>query len=295
MKTVYKIIVTILIILSIKTLASPQMPDYIIYKNDTIPTYNLILEKYLQKINPGKDQLFGLSFRNRESFGVPLNCWRGYQAIYEVIDEKLYLTQIISCGELQGKSKINIEESARKIKEIFGNNVQNNRVLIDWFSGVINFPKKIKDNKEIRWDGVFYRIFEYETLLDFQNGNLIKQQIAHNYQKIPKGINRIDKTKISDILFKQLKKQKWENDCSGKYLITIGKDGKISNVRIPYSEKEIDEYFEKDEYNYCIQKIKSALSNLQFDIIKDKGEPIAEDIYLEIWQEKNGSLENWTH
>ncbi|UKB83361.1 hypothetical protein LF887_20470 [Chryseobacterium sp. MEBOG06] len=142
MKTVYKIIVIILIIISIKTLASPQMPDYIIYKNDTIPTYNLILEKYLQKINPGKDQLFGLSFRNRESFGVPLNCWRGYQAIYEVIDEKLYLTRIISCGELQGKSKINIEESTRKITEIFGNNVRNNRVLIDWFSGVINFPKK---------------------------------------------------------------------------------------------------------------------------------------------------------
>ncbi|UKB83362.1 hypothetical protein LF887_20475 [Chryseobacterium sp. MEBOG06] len=161
--------------------------------------------------------------------------------------------------------------------------------------GSDQFSKKIKDNKEIRWDGVFYRIFEYETLLDFQNGNLIKQQIAHNYQKIPKGINRIDKTKISDILFKQLKKQKWENDCSGKYLITIGKDGKISNVRMPYSEKEIDEYFEKEEYNYCIQKIKSALSNLQFDIIKDKGKPIAEDIYLEIWQDKNSSLENWTH
>ena len=34
---------------SVQILASPQMPDYVIYGKDTIATYNLILEQYLQR------------------------------------------------------------------------------------------------------------------------------------------------------------------------------------------------------------------------------------------------------
>lgn len=62
-----------------------------------------------------------------------------------------------------------------------------------------------------------------------------------------------------------------------------------------YSEKEIEEFFEKEEYNYCIKKFENTLNDLQFDIIKDKGKPMSEDIYIEIWQKENGKLENWTH
>lgn len=281
-----------MILIANQIFASPQMPDYIIYKKDTIPTYNLILEQYLQKKNPNEDKLFGLSFRGSGNF----NCWRGYQAIYEVIDNKLFLTNIISCGELSGKSKINLVESQRKMKEIFGEKVENNGVFIDWFDGELNFPEKTKKNKQIRWDGVFYRIYEYENILDFENGKLTKQNSVHNYEKIKNGINREEKNKVSDLIFKRLKSEKWKEnyDCSTKYLITIAENGRISNVRMVYSEKEIEEYYEKDEYNYCITKIKNALSKIQFDILKDKGKPISEDIYIEIWQEKNGKLENWT-
>ena len=39
-----------------------------------------------------------------------------------------------------------------------------------------------------------------------------------------------------------------------------------------------------------------SLKKLQFDIIEDKGKPIGEDIYIEIWfDEKNGKIENWTN
>lgn len=297
MKILPKTIISILILFATKIFASPQMPDYIIFEKDTIPTYNLILEQYLQKKKTNEDKLFGLSFRGSENFGVPTNCWRGYQAIYEIIDNKLFLTKIISCGELRDKSKINVAESQRKMKEIFDDKVENNGVLIDWFSGEINFPQKIKKNKQIRWDGVFYRIFEYETVLDFQNGKLTKQEKVNNYEKISGGIDRKNKDKVSNKIFKKLKKQKWEkeSDCSEKYLITIGENGKISNVKMTYSEQEIKEYFENDEYNFCINKIKNALSKMQFDILKDKGKPISEVIYIEIWQEENGKLKNWTH
>ncbi len=49
------------------------------------------------------------------------------------------------------------------------------------------------------------------------------------------------------------------------------------------SADSIDEYWERDEYNYCVNTILNALKKLKFDIIKDKGKPISEDIYIEIW------------
>jgi hypothetical protein len=92
---------------------------------------------------------------------------------------------------------------------------------------------------------------------------------------------------------------KWKNKegfaCSDKYLVTIDENGNVSKVRMLYSDVEIDKYYERDEYNYCIEKILNALKTLKFDIIKDKGKPIAEDIYIEIWVEDNGKIENWTH
>ncbi len=40
---------TFFFLISIHCFGSPQIPDYIIYKKDTIPTYNLIVEKLFTK------------------------------------------------------------------------------------------------------------------------------------------------------------------------------------------------------------------------------------------------------
>ncbi|WP_139181089.1 hypothetical protein [Winogradskyella thalassocola] len=109
------------------------MPDYIIYKGDTIPIYNLILEKYFQKTElEDKGSLFGLKFRE----GASLNCWRGYQAIYMIENDSLFLKNIIDCGER------NIDQlaSSKRIIEIFGNKENNGKVFIDWFSGDFTIP-----------------------------------------------------------------------------------------------------------------------------------------------------------
>lgn len=139
---------TFFFLISIHCFGSPQIPDYIIYKKDTIPTYNLIVENYLQSLNPNEDKLFGLSFRNStEGLGTSLNCWRGYQAIYEVENDSLFVKHIISCFELKDNKKINIFESQERMNKIFGEKVKNGKVFVDWYSGIINFPLKIKNNK----------------------------------------------------------------------------------------------------------------------------------------------------
>ncbi|SDI23453.1 hypothetical protein SAMN04489796_108106 [Winogradskyella thalassocola] len=127
------IIIFAILFFSQNGFASPQMPDYIIYKGDTIPIYNLILEKYFQKTElEDKGSLFGLKFRE----GASLNCWRGYQAIYMIENDSLFLKNIIDCGER------NIDQlaSSKRIIEIFGNKENNGKVFIDWFSGDFTIP-----------------------------------------------------------------------------------------------------------------------------------------------------------
>ena len=132
---------------------------------------------------------------------------------------------------------------------------------------------------------------DYGKVIDIKNVN--------NYEDDPKGIDRRDKDKISKVLFKQLKKTKWKNSdefyCSTNYLVTINENGNVSKVRMLYTDEVIKKYYNKDEYDFCLNKMYNALKTLKFDIIKDKGIPIAEDIYIEIWIEDNGKLENWTY
>jgi hypothetical protein len=286
--------VLILIFSKFQLFASPQMPDYIIYKNDTIATYNLILEQYLQRQETVEsEKLFGLSFRNSASF----NCWRGYQAIYKIDNDSLFLVAIINCGERRS-GKIDKTASAEKMRAIFNDKMVNGRVYVNWFSADINFPL---NNKVLRWDGVFYTIYEKETVIDILNGRVSKVEDVENYFDDPKSINRKDKNKISGILFKKLKKEKWKKaddcDCSEKYLITINEYGNVSKVAMLRYETdgEIDRIWDREEYNYCIDTMFNALKKLKFDIVKDKGKPISENIYIEIWTTDKGKIENWTY
>ena len=68
-------------------------------------------------------------------------------------------------------------------------------------------------------------------------------------------------------------------------------------IRIPKTKKTgtiVENYYEQDEFNFCITKMLNALKDLKFDIIKDKGIPISEEIYIEIWIEDNWKVKNWT-
>jgi hypothetical protein len=275
--------------------SSPQVPDYLIYKNDTIQTYNLLVEQYLQKLKDDKGKLFNLSFRNSiEGFsGTSPNCWRGYQAIYKIENDSLFVSEIIDCHSLENKKQIR----KNYLKEIFGDKVKNNKVFIDWYSGNISFPSKIEDNRILRWDGVFERVFMYETVVKIDTGKILEISDEQNYTDLKNGIERLERNSISNILFDKIKSYKWTKldkfDCSELYTIVIGKEGKINNVIMTeYQTKEsIKEFWDtKREYNHCIKSIKSALSELQFDILKRKGEPTEEKFFIEIWFNEDGTI-----
>ena len=289
-KFIRLILIFFLLLIGTDMFSSPQLPDYLVFKGDTFPVYDLILEKYIETQDQSeKESLFGLKFRD----GASLNCWRGYQAIYQIDKDSLFLSSIISCGELFFSDTIDQIKSHERINNLFNTN---GRVHIDWFSGKISLPK----GDLLRWDGVFYKIYEQEILIDIDKGLIKNVRAVDNYIDAPTRIDRRYKDTISTVLFKSLKRIKWRHidkcDCSEKYLVTINKNGVPSKVIMPdYQTKdEIKEFWELGEYNYCINRVLKGLKTLKFDIIKHKGKRISEDVLIELWFEENGDIENWT-
>jgi hypothetical protein len=275
------------IVLCCQLYSSPQAPDFLIIGKDTIPVYNLILESYLQQIEePDNGNLFGFSFRDTESMNF--NCWRGYQAVYGLENDSLFLKYILPCNSLR-EINAHIDSSTEKIKNIFDDKVINGKVFIDWFSNIIAFPK----GKQIWWDGIFNSIYDKEEIYIFEKGILLDKKDVENYQKVKGGISRIDNKAISNTIFKKVKKLDWEKlsdfICDSQYFIVIDENGKISNVEINTYNTPLDE----DDL-YCIDIIKKQLQNLQFDIIKWHGVPINTNFSFEIfYNDKKKKLENW--
>lgn len=260
----------------------------------------MLVEKYLQTRKDDKGRLFDLSFRNSidGTVGTSLNCWRGYQAIYKIENDSLFVSAIIDCHSLEYKKEV----PKNYIRELFGEKVKNGKVFVDWHSGNISFPVKRKDNKEIRWDGVFERTFMHETAIKVEDGKVIEISEQQNYIDLKSGIDRLERDSISNVLFNSIKEYKWTKldkfDCGERYTVVIGKKGKVTNVVMTdyQTEELIKEYWDtKREYNHCVKSVKKALSELQFDILKRKGEPTEEKVYIEIWFKEDGTIENWTN
>lgn len=290
-------IIIILILVSQFGICSPQLPDLLIYKNDTINVYNLILEEYLNKNNFKKQgDLFGLSFRD----GASLNCWRGYQAIYKIDNDSLFLINIIDCGEIfYKKGKIDLNKSNDKIKTLFGSKFKNGKVFIDWFNGNIN----IKNGELLRWDGVFKETYEKEISLILKKGILKETLNIENYIDDPNKINRKFNDTLRNIVFEKVKHLDWEkldDECecgSEKYIITIGKNGSIKNIKSAehLNRKEIKDFWGIKEYNTCIKILKKNLSGLKFDIIKNNNKRIEQKFIFHPWYDHTTkTLENWS-
>ena len=291
MRLPYQLFIIPILFCTIELNASTQIPDYIIFKGDTIITYNLLLEQYFRlQGKEDKGSLFGLSFRE----GASSICWRGYQAIYQATSDSLFLTAITRCGE-RWEGAIDKSASDARIRKIFKEKVVNDRVFIDWFSGDISFPLT---DKVMRWDGVFYKIFEREKVIGVSAGKITKLKSVENYVDARRRIDRRYKTRIAPLLFEKIRKAQWMNrdscDCSEAYLVTINGKGKVSAARMDYTPEEIAEFFDGKDYEYCISNLLRSLRKMRFDIIRDKGKPKTEVIKIDILFNSDGEIEDWT-
>lgn len=185
-KIKYLSILILLSLISCKVFATAQVPDYLIYNNDTIPIFSNPLESYFNK-HKRPDKIF-------EKYGYHnTGCWRGYIAYWELKNDSLFLLRI------EGDS-LDIELSL-----IFKDRKINGKVFADWVTQNINNPY----GKLIYYEHMGYNsVYEYEKEFQIQKGKLTGIKIYDNskskksiYTQEPDSLrnfirNHIDYTKV---------------------------------------------------------------------------------------------------
>ena len=129
-----------------------QIPDYVIFENDTFLMYQRPFNDYLLNQDIDKKELF-------EKFSWNTACFNKYYAIWSIKDSNLYLNEIRDCDYARNKQHLNL-------KKIFGNKYQNKRIQSFWVSGVLKIHNG--DN----YCG--YTYFENEIILQVVKGKICK-------------------------------------------------------------------------------------------------------------------------
>lgn len=130
--------------------ATEQAPDRLVIGEDTLLLNALPLEKWKEQNNWEKP------FFPDTLLGASTACWRGYIAYWELIGNRLYLTNIYNCNR---KAKVDLDT-------LFGEKVHDKRVYADWFSDTVTAYKG---------DLIFYEhmgfsaIYEHELEFVFTN------------------------------------------------------------------------------------------------------------------------------
>ena len=114
--------------------ATPQIPDKLIYKGDTLSVYHLYLPDELYIADT--EHLFG----DKQPYWIT-SCWRGYQATWEVIEDQLYVTDIYSCSYYKDSIKADLVL-------LFNKKVVDGKVKATWVTGNFISPQgeKFIDN-----------------------------------------------------------------------------------------------------------------------------------------------------
>lgn len=236
MKNTFKIL--LLLCLPIKMFGTAQIPDLIIYKGDTLSLYACPLDSYPNEklINPKN------LFRSKGCFFTA--CWRNYVATWEIIDNKLYLTEVrnacyptalrnVGASYKAGVEKDSIGLEFADLKSLFPDRYENGKVRADWVSG-----KLISPQGELLYyfhDG-FMSIYERELEFTFENGLLIGTEQFDNSKtkksKYTKDTKLLEEFIYSNINYDNLPKS---DTIKGRVIVEVissDDNGKIDSVEV---------------------------------------------------------------
>ncbi len=163
-----RVIITLIsVLLFVKTFATEQSRDKLIYNSDTIYIYNYPLDSLIKIFPPFEKRIHNYSDTICES----TDCWRGYVGTWIIQNDSLYLYKLTNgCGDYT--FKLNKLFRIRKTK--------NGKIFADWFSSDI---KTEYDFKEIISDGSEKYVPTKLLIVKIRDGKIIElitENIAHN-------------------------------------------------------------------------------------------------------------------
>lgn len=266
-----------------------QVPDYLVYKGDTLAIFSNPLEKYFEKT--GKREL--IDFVGCGSTA----CWRGYKAIWELKEDKLYLVQVTSCHNSCG-----LEIKNADLKKMFGTET----VFANWFTGKIIVPQ----GERVQYIHMGYAsIYEKELHISFKDGIKTNEKTISNGKiankiRFEKRQREIAK-KVQDTLFQQVKKAiVWDTIktpyydlCDEKYILTYNKKGKLNKVWVDWEGETFRERIDDWWWNItddkkCRKEIKKALKPINISYLKLPKRKI-KITFIIFYNKETGKLETW--
>ena len=224
MKSEFLIFLVLLIYIPLK--ATEQIPDYLIYKGETVEIYSNPLEEII--VTAYRDTSFFINTC------MSTACWRGYQATWKIENEKLFLLKIEDgCGEKVGAD----------MKLIFEEKWINNKVEANWYSGEIVIPF----GEEIYGEHMGYStVHEYEEIIIFENGKILsKNKIDNTKTKLP----YFNSDNLSIHLIKNLDRQIIQEIWDKEFVIDLYGDiegnEKRQVTKVEFNRKNQIKYEEK--------------------------------------------------
>lgn len=258
------VLYTILFFLILKNgYSTGQVPDFLIYKSDTLAIFSNPLEQYFELTgNTELPDFVGCG---------STACWRGYCAFWKIENDSLFLIKITSCHDDCG-----LEIHDANLEKMFGNKFKNNKVFASWSTIRIVAPQ----GRLVQYVHMGYAsIYENELYFNIKSGILTNTTLKSNKQLVRKydRQNLVEKNlePILDTIFYYVKNNNnWEKLdagpllCDDVYILTINKNGKIVKaVFEPWEDSKFKEFLYNLGSIKCFIKIKHSTKKLRVNYL----------------------------
>jgi uncharacterized membrane protein YfhO len=197
-----------------KVSGTAQIPDFLIYKGDTLSIYTNPLESYFDGISR-PDSIFDRYGYNSTA------CWRGYIGYWELKNDSLFLI------ELRGDStKIDLSL-------IFKDRKTDNKIFADWVDYPINNPY----GKLIHYEHTGYSsIYEFEREFIFKKGILTEIKEYDNSKsrkcKFTENTELLKEYIQKNIDYANITNDPYEKARVYVQICSVTEDGKIDSVKV---------------------------------------------------------------
>jgi len=235
MKTIFRII--LFLFFPLKLFGTAQVPDVIIYKGDTLSLNAFPLNFY-----PDKELINTKTLFESKIGPCCTCCWRGYIAVWEIIDNKLYLTKIKNycylsyTRDIESYNKVGIGIDSigfefADLKLLFPDRYENGKVRADWVNGKLFSPQ---GNLLFYFQDGSENIYERELEFNFENGLLIGTEQLDNSKtkksKYTEDLKLLTEFIYSNINYDNLPKSDTIKGSVSVRVISSDDNGKIDSV-----------------------------------------------------------------
>lgn len=215
--------------------ATEQVPDYLIYENDTVAIYSNPLDNHIEALF--RDTSFMLNTC------MSTACWRRYQATWKIENEKLYLIKIEDCCN---------DNVQANMKLIFQDKWVDNKVLADWYSGRLVIPV----GNTIYGEHMGYsNVHQQEDIIQVRNGQVSEKKRVDNSKTALPYLNT-DKlvTHLIKTLDKSILKEIWDKKLTLDFYVDIEGNEERQVTKVEFTN--VGEIKYRKEIKEAILKIK---------------------------------------